>query len=244
MKRALLIALLTLAPWALRAVEPESPTVKTDDAPEVTDPDLKDALPAMRQGTDEPVGGYQARSLKGLSGFSLGWDGTTVLGWTSWFSDAWAFKASVGGAYNDSQGGPVVSDLSERVALRRKLAGLGQVGHVFAQLSGGARQKHSFQETQTQKTGPDYVKFDDNDSYTHAYSAGLDLGAELFWPGSRRVSLEASAGLGALWTFTETNTRVDGQPGGFVTATSSSSGRSFEFGSRYNGLTTALNVYF
>lgn len=243
MKRTLLIALLTLSPWALRAVEPESPTVKADDAPEVTDPDLKDALPAMRQGTEEPVGGYQTRGLKGLSGFSLGWDGTTVLGWTSWFSDTSAFKASVGGSYNDSQGGPVVSDLSERVALRRKLASLGRAGHVFAQLSGGARQKHSFQETQTQNVG--YVKFDDSDTYTHAYTAGLDLGAELFWPGSRRVSLEASAGLGALWTFTETNTRVDGQPGGFIAATSSStSSRSFEFGSRYNGLTTALNVYF
>lgn len=244
MKRTMMIAMLALAPWLLRAAEPESPTVAQSDAPEVTDPDLKDATPAMRQGTEEPVGGFQTRGLKGLSGLSLGWDGVAVLGWTSWFSDRFAFKASVGGSYSDSQSGPVVSDLTERVGLRMKVADLGGAGHLFAQLSGGARQKHSYQETQTQPTGT-YTKFSTSDDYTHAYTAGLDLGAELFWPGSRRVSLEASAGLGGLWTFTETNSKVDSQPSGAITSSSSgSSGRSFEFGSRYNSLTTALNVYF
>ncbi len=241
-----IIAKALLALWlssGLKAAESAAPDVRAYDAPEVTDPDLKEAVPPMRAGAEEPVGGYKPQGLKGLSGLSLGWDGQAVLGWTSWMSDSLAFKASVGGSYSDSAGGAVVNELSERLGLRVRLKDLGSAGHAFLQASAGARQKHSYQETRTQQTG--YLKYDTTDVYTNAYTAGLDLGAEVFWPGSRQVSLEASAGLGALWTFTETRSETASQPGTAIPKTgSSSSTRAFEFGSRYNGITTALNVYF
>lgn len=242
--QGILTALLALfLAAALPAAETAAPEVRADDAPEVTDPDLKEAAPAMREGADEPVGGYKPQGLKGLSGLSLAWDGLAVLGWTSWMTDSLAFKASMGGSYSDSAGGPVTNELSERVRLRLRLADLGSAGHAFVQASAGGRQKHSYQETRSQQTG--YLKYDTSDVYTNAYSAGLDLGAEVFWPGSRQVSLEASAGLGALWTFTETRSETASQPGTAIPKTgSSSSTRAFEFGSRYNGITTALNVYF
>lgn len=240
MKRALLIALLFAAPLA--AAEPASPAVRPTDAPEVTDPDLKEATPAMREGTEEPVGGFRHAGMKGKSGLSLGWQDGTELGWTSWLSDRLAVKAALGGTYSEA-GGVFDNALQEKVGLRCLLVELGQAGFVYSDLGAGARQRHRYQEVQT--VFPTYTQFALSDIYDHQYSAFLGLGAEIFWPGSRAVSLEASAQLRALWSFNETRSETAAQPAtalpGSVTTTTS---RSFNLDSQSNRLTTALNVYF
>jgi hypothetical protein len=236
--KAFIIALALTVP--LGAAEPAAPVVRASDAPEVTDPDLKEATPAMREGAEEPVGGWESRQ-KGRSALTLGWDQHAVLGWTYWLGERLAVRAALGGAYSEAQGAPYRSDLSERLALRCLLMPLGGAGHLFAQASAGARQRHSYQEVQTDAGA--YVQFDTSNSYTHDYSLGLDLGAELFWPGSRRASLELAAGLGALWSFGESRTDTASQPGTALPSSSAgSSTRSFGLDSRFGSL--AANLYF
>lgn len=239
MKRLILIFLAAAMPWVL-AAEPESPTVQPSDAPEVTDPDLKESAPPMRQGSEEPVGGWSSRR-KGRSALSLGWDQHAVLGWTYWLGERFAVRAGLGGAYSEGQGAPYTNDLSERVALRCVLASLGGAGHLFGQVSAGARQRHSFQETQTPMTG--FIQFDSVDTHSQDYSAGLDLGVEVFWPSSQRVSLEVSTGLVAAWSFSETRNDSATQPGsGGPTTSVGTSTRSFGLASRFGSL--AVNIHF
>jgi hypothetical protein len=234
------LLILLLAASTLGAAEPAAPVVRATDAPEVTDPDLKEATPPMREGAEEPVGGWKSRQ-KGRSALTLGWDQHAVLGWTYWLGDRLAVRAALGGAYSEAQGAPYRSDLSEKLALRCLLLPLGGAGHLFAQALVGARQRHSYQEKQTDNGT--HVQFDTSNTYTHDYGLGLDLGAEVFWPGSRRVSLELAAGLGADWSFSESRTDTASQPGTFLPSTSTgSSTRSFNLGSRFGSL--AANLYF
>lgn len=228
----------------LRAGEPAAPVVRVDDAPEVSDPDLKEAVPPVRQGGGEPVGGFRERGLKGRSGFSLAWDGAALLGWTHWLGDGLAFKVALGGFYEDAQNGPVVNEVRERLGLRAVALPLGGLGHAFWQLSAGARQRHSYQEVQTD-LGGGATRYDSSDVYVHSYDADFDLGVELFWPGGRNVSLEVGAGLVAEWTFSETALKTGFQPGTAGVASSTrSSQRAFRLGSRSDGVSAALNVYF
>jgi len=245
MKRLILMTAIACLPLGLRAAEPAAPEVKTSTAPEVTDPDLKDATPAMRQGTKEPVGGFKDEGLKGKNAIGLGWDGAGLLGWSYWLTDSLALKAAIGGSYKEpaSAAAAFVGELQERVALRLRSVDLGGAGFFFIQPSVGARQLHDHSELRVDNGS--YLTVTTDDLYTNEVSAGLDLGAELFWPGSRRASLEVSSGLGALWSFGEHRNAVEYQPGTAAPASGyDSSSRSFELGTRFSPITAAVNIYF
>lgn len=245
MKRLALIAVLFSLGPVLRAAEPATPELTTSTTPEVTDPDLKEATPVMRQGTDEPLGGFKDTGLKGKSAIGLGWDGAGVLGASYWLSDCVGLKAAIGGSYKEpaSAAATFVSELQERLALRVRTMDLGAAGFVFLQPSVGAKQSHDHSESRVDNGS--YLTVSTDDIFSSQVSAGLDVGAELFWPGSRRASLELSSGLGALWTFGEHRNKVEFQPDTAAPATSyDSSSRAFELGTRFSPITAAVNIYF
>lgn len=237
--RATCLALLIAVPLA--SSEPEAPAVRPGDAPEVADPDLKEALPPMRQGAAEPVGGWSSRR-QGRSALTLGWDQHAVLGWTYWLAERLAVRASLGGHYREDQG-RYSSELAQGLALRWALAGLGGDSLCFVQASTTARQGRSYREVQSDQG--DHTRYDTTHRHESRVAAGLDLGLELFWPGKRRVSLEAAAGLRAQWSTQEDSTATASQPATALPATSTHrSERSFELGTYHPVLGAAVNIHF
>jgi len=252
MKRVLFALLMMVIPaltLAAVVLSPDAtPEVKTSDAPEVTDPELKEALPVMRQGTDEPLGGFKERGLKGRSAWVLGWDqvesnGSPKIGFRYWVSNTVAWQAALGGNYREMDSNTFQSSLCEELGLRFKVADLGQVGHSFIDLVGGGRQNDRHDESQSNQGS--YIQFDSRHITITTYGVNLRGGAELFWPGSRRASLELSGGLGASWTTTQYRSKYlssDGLSGS--NSLDESTRHSYELGSRYLNLLGAFNLYF
>lgn len=258
----ILIAVLALSP-ALQAAkakavepaaavspgaEPKAPELKTNDAPEVTDPDLKEATPVMRQGTEEPLGGFHERGLAGRSALVLGLDlgsGSSVpkVGYRYWFSDCMAWQASLGGAYSEDALNTFDTVLAEQVGLRLKAADLGGGSFAFLELGGGGVQERRHQELAT--VMPTYVQFESSNLISNTYGVALGVGAELFWPHSSRASLDLNASLGSTWTSDESH-RVrasDDGLSGYNDQTDMLT-QSYQLGTRYSGFSAALNIYF
>lgn len=240
------LLILLLAASTLGAVEPEVPSVAPNDAPVVTDPDLKDATPAMREGSDEPVGGFKAPGMKGKSALSLGWSNGTMLGYSYWIAEALAVKASIGGSYFESQGTNMHSFTSKAYAdagLRLKAMELGELGFAFVQFGvhAGMESINSISKIPQ----PTYTTFYEMHHDTKIYGGDLSIGAELFWPGSRRVSLEAFSTLSANWRFTENFSEAYSNPVGAVVPVSEYfATRVASLDSGFRPITTALNIYF
>jgi hypothetical protein len=230
------------------SAEQNAPELKSSDAPEVTDPDLKEATPAMRQGTEEPVGGFHEHGLSGRSALILGLDlgsGSNVpkVGYRYWFSDCLAWQASLGGSYKEDALNTIDTVLAEQVGLRLKAADLGGGSFAFLELGGGGMQERKHQELAT--VMPTYVQFESSNVITNTYGVALGVGAELFWPRSRRASLDLNASLGSTWTSDEshrvraTDDGVSGNNDQTDTLT-----QSYQLGTRYSGFSAALNIYF
>lgn len=258
MKTILLAAALAWAPWQLHAAkkpapaqaihsEPESPDVRPDGSPEVADPDLKEAMPAMRQGADEPVGGFKDAGLRGRSATFVSVNAEdpgaeTLLGWRHWLGDGLAPQFGIGGYYSDGNGNSFRSGLVEALGLRLRLGELGNAGFAFMDLRGTARQARASSRSET--AFPGYKQSVSDELWSNQYALGLRVGAELFWPGSRRFSLEASGGLGAQWSYGQ---RVLTQASDVLSMGTNSRSESrderFDFGSRVGSLSMALNLY-
>lgn len=249
MRRTFLVALIasfgTVA--TLRAAEPVAPEVKAvAAAPEVADPELKEALPAMRAGTDEPLGGFKEAKRKGRSAVSLGQSLQTttmpVLGWHYWTGDSTALVTALGFSYSDDRHNASTA-LVEELGFRWVGAELGPYGFFFGEARANARQGRSSAEAQSQQTG--YVQYQSDASSDETYGGDLRLGAELFWPGSQRVSVEASGGLGASWSRRESETKSVSSDG--VSGTNSdvkAVNERSDVGTRFSNLTLALNLYY
>lgn len=229
-------------------IEQESPDVRPDGSPTVVDPDLKDAVPAMRQGTDEPVGGFKEQARKGDSAVSFGWTqgwGTPValIGWRYWLKERLAVEMGLGGLYTTTDPSHHNSILVEDVGLRLALGGTSDSVLPFLDLRGSARQSQSWSADRTEY--PTYTQHSILSSLQNQYAVALRAGAELFWPGSRRVSLEASGGLQARWTQNEYSTVYASAPVGPGTNSSAaSSGSDFEVGTDFADLLLALNLHY
>ncbi len=236
------------------AAEPSAtPEVKTTDAPEVTYPDLKEAMPAMRQGTEEPLGGYRDRGLKDRSAWtfgvaSIGGAYAPKLGHRYWMHDSVAWQAALGGSYAENSGSlwgnsTFSSSQVEELGLRFKVAPLGQAGFAFIDLGLGASQSRLFETSRY--IYPTYTQFRERIQVASGYGASVRGGAELFWPGSRSVSFEAGGGLHGNWRFIDDQMRDwsdDGVSG--TNAKKESLGRTLDFGTNLIDFFITANLYY
>ncbi len=234
-----------------------TPAVDVDEAE--TDSDLETAKPS-----GEPETQPADMGLKGRMGVSIGTnpDLTTALSLDWWYSERNSLRISISGSYTNDPSPTVLDGGTEsqlnwnyavEVGVRSALVDLGNLGFLFSQLSLGAGQGRSWYEygdsyydpfaagdTETQTTAND-LRFSDE-------LLGLRLGAEIFWPGHRDLSFEASWGSYLKWTQNQASlvyTSTD--PLNYPTPTPArDAGNSSELQvlSNSTGWTGAINFYF
>jgi hypothetical protein len=244
---AVLLALgLTQSLAAVKAPKapPSSPDVDTEEA--TVDSDLKGAVPPMKQGTEEPVGGFKESGLKGRSSLALdvlSADGTRAIGWNYWAWDNAALVARLGGSYQETAAGSFLTDLEASFGVRGILQGWGTVGHAYWQGTILYGHGDDYRSTKTPQTS--YVQSEEHDVMSNRYGAALGLGTELFWPGSQRVSLDLGGQVRAVWVFSEDSLNDytdDGVSG--TNAKTVSSGRAFSSILQGGTAQLGLNIYF
>jgi hypothetical protein len=228
--------------------EPMAPELKSSDAPEMADPDLKDATPVMRQGTEEPLGGFHERGMADRTALTLGVVGTGAsslksLGANYWFNDRWAVVSRFGMNYQDQGNSSYVTKVSALLGLRRSLKSFGP-GMVFAQLGGGFDLTHLYSVAVLPVSG--YTQYLEQTSNSGAWHLGLGLGAEVFWPGSRNFSFEILGNLKAYWIshWYAYNDYSSDQVSGSNGVTQSTAPLLFQLGWENSDVLSSFNIYF
>jgi hypothetical protein len=186
-----------------------TPALDVDEAE--TDQDLERAEP-KGEPTEQPVD----RSLKGRMGVSVGTnpDLTTALSVDWWYSERNCLRISISGNYTNNPS-PTVSDggsesqltwnYGVEAGVRSALVDLGGLGFLFSQLSIGAGQGRNWYQygesfADNQVPGGIDAQTTTNDLRFSDELLGLRLGAEVFWPGHRDLSFEASWGSYLKWS--------------------------------------------
>jgi hypothetical protein len=189
--------------------------------------------------------GLSAAERSGRQALSLGWDDTAVIGYSYWFADRFAIKAALGGYGQEQKDGTTYSNygtFKEKLGLRYSLWDF-DAGVLFGDLYGAASQNNQYYYEKIYN--PFYVSHNTSHYSQSSWIAGLGLGGEIFWPGSRRASLEVGTALEAEWENREQISHVDSQPSGYVgTGIQQSDSYRFSLGSVFRSITAAVNLYF
>jgi hypothetical protein len=249
------------------AVEPSAPAlVPTPDVDTVdaeSDPDLDKAKP-----TGEPEQKPLDLGMKGRLGISLNTDPnlTTGLSFDWWTGERDSIRFTVSGSYldspsptynalpsNDGYGGSSTLNWSygAEIAVRSAWFDLGDLGFVYSQVSLGGGQSQSWSQYQGlwddrwAASGKYTLIYESDNEQTYGLF-GLRLGAEVFWPGRRDLSFEASWGAALKWSQNSSNAQQTSSDPANEPAPARQSGTAdgFQILTNSAGWTAAINFYF